>query len=57
MFGGGGWIWIGFPFLIFGFLGLLVELSEEGYKRYCYFTGGVGMIFLSLYFVDYEFLF
>lgn len=55
MFGGGGWIWIGFPFLIFGFLGLLVELSEEGYKRYCYFTDGVGMIFLSLYFVDYEF--
>lgn len=54
IFGSGGWIWIGFPFLIFGFLGLLVELSQEGYQRYCYFTGGVGLVFLSLYFSSYE---
>ncbi|MDT3959806.1 hypothetical protein [Staphylococcus kloosii] len=55
MFSSGGLIWVGFPFLIFGFLGLLVELNEEGYKKYCYFIGGVGMAFLSLYFGDYEF--
>lgn len=55
LFGDGGWMWIGFPFFIFGFSGLLVELSQRGHQRYCYFVGGIALVFLGLYFSGYDF--
>lgn len=53
---GEGWLfYLGLPFLIFGFLFLPVQLSEDGYVKYAIFSGGIGFLLLALYFVDLDF--
>ena len=53
---GEGWLfYLGLPFLIFGFLFLPVQLSEDGYVKYAILSGGIGFLLLALYFVDLDF--
>lgn len=53
---GEGWLfYLGLPFLIFGFLFLSVQLSEDDYVKYAIFSGGIGFLLLALYFVDLDF--
>ncbi|MFG0934833.1 hypothetical protein ACF91D_29685 [Staphylococcus sp. 231237_7MaSpsaltlick] len=55
-FFGEGWLfYLGLPFLIFGFLFLSAQLSEDDYVKYAIFSGGIGFLLLALYFVDLDF--